>query len=124
VPRKLQATPADGVTPARPAEPPVRVRWSRVGLPLAVARNSRRLVWMLSVSPGPSGQPAGPGRPWVGEADQLDRLWDAVRDARSDCHHVSMRRQALRALRDTIGPAAYFWGALPHVPLWRFARLD
>ena len=59
------------------------------------------------------------------EADQLYRVWDAVRDARSECYYVSVRRQALLTLQSALGPAAYFQGALPpHVPVWRFARRD
>jgi hypothetical protein len=59
------------------------------------------------------------------EADQLYRIWDLVRDASSDFYYVSVRRQALAALRDAIGPGDYYRGVLPpHVPVWRFARRD
>lgn len=59
------------------------------------------------------------------EVDQLYRVWDLVRDARSDCYYVSVRRHALLALRQTLGPAEYYRGQLPpHVPVWRFSRVD
>jgi hypothetical protein len=59
------------------------------------------------------------------EVEQLYRVWDLVRDARSDCYYVSARRQALRALREALGPEDYYKGVLPpHVPVWRFDRRD
>ncbi len=72
------------------------------------------------------------GTPWpeavretLRETDQLYDVWDVVRDARSECYYVTVRRQALKALRDKIGPAAYASAALPpHVPVWRFSRAD
>jgi len=61
----------------------------------------------------------------VQEADRLYQVWDTVRDARCDYYYVTVRRQALKRLRDTIGPEAYYGGRLPpHVPLWRFQRID
>ncbi|MBA4067879.1 MAG: hypothetical protein C0501_30095 [Isosphaera sp.] len=58
----------------------------------------------------------------VRETDRLYRLWDAVREAGSDCHYVTYRRLALKKLRDGIGAEAYQVGDLPPcVPLWRFA---
>jgi len=54
------------------------------------------------------------------EADQLYRVWDAVRDAKCEFYYVSARRQALRKLRDTLGDDAYARGELPpNVPVWR-----
>ena len=59
------------------------------------------------------------------EVDRLYQIWDLVRDARCDYYYVTVRRQALKKLRETIQPGAYNDGALPpHVPLWRFVRLD
>jgi hypothetical protein len=59
------------------------------------------------------------------EADQLYRVWDAVRDARSEFYYVCVRREALAKLRQVLGPDAYARGVLPpHVPLWRFERRD
>jgi hypothetical protein len=69
------------------------------------------------------------GSPWpqevraaLRETDELYRVWDAVRDARSEGYYVTVRRAALRALREALGPDAYACGALPpHVPVWRFS---
>jgi hypothetical protein len=59
------------------------------------------------------------------EVDRLYVIWDLVRDARCDIYYVSVRRQALRKLREAIGADAYYSGNLPpHVPIWRFARID
>ena len=56
----------------------------------------------------------------VCEADQLYRVWDAVRDARCDFYYVTARRQALHKLRNAIGDDAYACGALPpNIPVWR-----
>jgi hypothetical protein len=61
----------------------------------------------------------------VQEADRLYQVWDTVRDARCDYYYVTVRRQALQKLREAIGPQAYYSGCLPpHVPVWRFARID
>jgi hypothetical protein len=59
------------------------------------------------------------------ETDRLYHIWDTVRDARCDYYYVTVRRQALKKLRDTVGEQAYCDGRLPpHVPVWRFARAD
>ncbi|MFO0927059.1 MAG: hypothetical protein U0736_08450 [Gemmataceae bacterium] len=59
------------------------------------------------------------------EADELYRLWDLVRDARSECYYVSVRRGALLALRQALGDVDYHRGVMPpHVPVWRFERRD
>jgi hypothetical protein len=61
----------------------------------------------------------------VQEADRLYQVWDNVRDARCDYYYVTVRRHALKKLRDAIGPEAYYAGTLPpHVPVWRFQRID
>jgi hypothetical protein len=61
----------------------------------------------------------------VQEADRLYQIWDNVRDARCDYYYVTVRRHALQKLRDAIGPEAYYAGTLPpHVPVWRFQRID
>jgi hypothetical protein len=61
----------------------------------------------------------------VHETDELYRIWDAVRDARSDCYYVTVRRQALLLLREALGQEDYYRGVLPpHVPVWRFSRID
>jgi hypothetical protein len=59
------------------------------------------------------------------EADRLYQVWDTVRDTRCDYYYVTVRRQALKKLRATIGDQAYYSGCLPpHVPVWRFGRID
>jgi hypothetical protein len=59
------------------------------------------------------------------ETDQLYRLWDLVRDARSECYYISVRRAALLALKRTLGPDDYNRGVMPpHVPVWRFRKQD
>ncbi len=55
------------------------------------------------------------------ETDRLYKVWDAVRDARCEFYYVTVRRQALKRLRDTLGETAYTAAELPpHVPAWRF----
>ena len=59
------------------------------------------------------------------EADRLYQIWDTVRDARCDYYYVTVRRQALKKLKETVGDQAYYSGVLPpHVPVWRFARIE
>jgi hypothetical protein len=59
------------------------------------------------------------------ETERLFQVWDTVRDARCDYYYVTVRRTALKKLREAIGPQAYYSGTLPpHVPTWRFARID
>jgi hypothetical protein len=64
-------------------------------------------------------------REMLQEVDRLYTIWDTVRDARCDYYYVTVRRQALKKLREMVGEDAYCSGALPpHVPVWRFARID
>ena len=57
----------------------------------------------------------------VMETDRLYKVWDAVRDARCDFYYVTVRRAALKKLKDAIGEEAYLLGRLPpNVPTWRF----
>jgi hypothetical protein len=71
-------------------------------------------------------QPLEPDRTWqfreaLRETDWLYQVWDAVRDARCEFYYVTVRRQALKRLRDLVGPDAYYNGELPpYVPVWRF----
>lgn len=61
----------------------------------------------------------------VQEADCLYQIWDTARDARCDYYYITVRRQALKKLREMVGFEAYSSGCLPpHVPVWRFCRLD
>ncbi len=58
----------------------------------------------------------------VRETDRLYCVWDSVRDARCDFYYVTVRRHALKKLRDSLGEDAYNVGDLPPVvPTWRFA---
>jgi hypothetical protein len=55
------------------------------------------------------------------ETEQLYQIWDTVRDARCEYYYVTVRRQALKRLREQLGPQHYYSGQLPpHVPVWRF----
>ena len=55
------------------------------------------------------------------ETDTLYRVWDAVRDAKCEFYYITMRRQALKKVRNMIGAEAYYTGNLPpHIPTWRF----
>jgi len=55
------------------------------------------------------------------ETDSLYHIWDAVRDARCDYYYVTVRRQALKRLKELLGDDEYRTGTLPpYVPLWRF----
>jgi hypothetical protein len=59
------------------------------------------------------------------EADRLYQIWDLVRDSRCDYYYVTVRRQALKKVKETVGDAAYYNGTMPpHVPVWRFAKVD
>jgi hypothetical protein len=58
----------------------------------------------------------------IQETDRLYRQWDAVRDAQTDFYYVTVRRTALKKLRDAIGTDAFTAGRMPpYVPEWRFA---
>lgn len=59
------------------------------------------------------------------ETDRLYQIWDSVRDARCDFYYVTVRRQALKRLRNLIGAEAYHTGELPpYVPVWRFQEIQ
>ena len=59
------------------------------------------------------------------EVDHLYQVWDTVRDARCEYYYITVRRQALKRLRDMIGEDSYYKAELPpHVPVWRFQSLD
>jgi hypothetical protein len=61
----------------------------------------------------------------LAEIDHLYQVWDLVRDARCEYYYVTVRRQALKKLRDLVGEEAYLNGSLPpHVPVWRFAKAE
>lgn len=57
----------------------------------------------------------------IEETDYLYAIWDRVRDASCDYYYVTVRRAALKKLREAIGYSAYCNGCLPpHIPIWRF----
>jgi len=59
------------------------------------------------------------------ETDHLYYIWDTVRDARCEYYYVTVRRQALKRLRDLVGDEAYAATRMPpHVPIWRFQEID
>jgi hypothetical protein len=59
------------------------------------------------------------------ETDQLYDVWDTLSDARCEYYYVAYRRQALKKLREMLGPDAYYRGQLPPpVPVWRFREIE
>jgi hypothetical protein len=59
------------------------------------------------------------------ETDHLYQVWDNVRDARCEYYYVTVRRQALKKLREMIGEDAYYTGQMPPpVPIWRFREVE
>lgn len=61
----------------------------------------------------------------VQETDRLYQVWDTVRDARCEYYYVTVRRTALKRLREMLGDEDYYAAKLPpHVPVWRFKRID
>ena len=74
-------------------------------------------------------QPLEPDRAWdyrqaLKETDLLYQVWDAVRDARCEYYYVTVRRQALKRLKNLVGETAYYRAELPpHVPVWRFQEV-
>jgi hypothetical protein len=60
----------------------------------------------------------------IHETDRLYAVWDAVRDARCEFYYITVRRQALKKLKDLLGEDSYAAGRLPpNVPTWRFNEL-
>jgi hypothetical protein len=59
------------------------------------------------------------------ETDWLYQVWDSVRDARCEYYYITVRRQALKRLKQMVGPEAYDTADLPpYVPLWRFQEMN
>jgi hypothetical protein len=59
------------------------------------------------------------------DADLLYQAWDCLRDARCEFYYVTVRRQALKRVREMVGDEAYYKGVLPPcVPVWRFRVSD
>ena len=58
------------------------------------------------------------------QTDQLYQVWDTVRDASCEYYYVTVRRQALKRLREMIGEEHYYAGQLPYyVPTWYFEEI-
>src|SRR5579871_3239580 len=61
----------------------------------------------------------------VEETDHLYQVWDKVRDARCPYYYVTVRRDALKRLRELVGEDSYYSGNLPPcVPLWHFQEAN
>jgi hypothetical protein len=59
------------------------------------------------------------------ETDRLYQAWDQLREARTDYYFVTLKRQALKRLRELVGVEAYYSGVMPpYVPIWRFQAMD
>lgn len=55
----------------------------------------------------------------------LYEVLDCARDTKTDYYYLTIRRTALKKLRELIGSHAYYAGCLPPpVPVWRFRRID
>lgn len=62
---------------------------------------------------------------WIAENRKLKYTWELVKYSTQDYHDLSKRRLALKHLRHTLGDDAYYRGQLPpHVPVWRFQRIN
>jgi hypothetical protein len=58
------------------------------------------------------------------ETDYLYNVWDKVQDSHCQYYYVTVRREALKDLRNMIGEDAYYAGELPpYVPIWRFQNI-
>jgi hypothetical protein len=58
------------------------------------------------------------------ETETLYQIWDTVRDAKCEYYYVTVRRQALKRLRDLLGPKDYYAGQMPPtLPTWRFVTI-
>lgn len=61
----------------------------------------------------------------IQEIDHLYHVYDTVRDARCEYYYVTVRRQALKRLRDLLGEEDYYRAKLPpHVPVWRCQAIN
>jgi hypothetical protein len=59
------------------------------------------------------------------EADELYDIWNTLKEARTEYYYITVRRAALKRLRDLLGEDAYQGAILPpHVPIWRFQEVD
>jgi hypothetical protein len=63
-------------------------------------------------------------REWIKENNRLYAVWDKIRDVKCEFYYVTVRRDAMRDLREMLGEED-FWGRHwpPTVPIWRFADI-
>lgn len=55
------------------------------------------------------------------ETDRLYHIYDLIRDAKCDFYYVTVRRTALKKLREALGMKDFYQGSLPPiVPTWYF----
>lgn len=57
----------------------------------------------------------------IKETDRLYRIWDLVRDAKCDYYYTTVRRSALKQLKEQLGDDYATATLPPNVPTWRFA---
>jgi hypothetical protein len=61
----------------------------------------------------------------IRETEKLYKMWDAMRDAKCEFHYVTVRRLALKKLKEMVGPEIYLTGEVPpYVPDWRFIAIQ
>lgn len=57
------------------------------------------------------------------ENEHLHGVWETVRAAGCEYYYITVRRKALKDLRELIGPRDFYTGNLPpNVPMWRIER--
>jgi hypothetical protein len=60
----------------------------------------------------------------IRETEKLYKIWDAMRDAKCEHHYITVRRLALKKLKEMVGPEIYLTGeSPPYVPDWRFTAV-
>jgi hypothetical protein len=60
----------------------------------------------------------------IQETAKLYQIWDTVKDTKIEYYYITVRRQALKKLREELGDEAYYLRVLPPpVPLWRFQSI-
>lgn len=63
--------------------------------------------------------------PAIAETDELYDVWDTLRDARCDSYYITVRREALKKLKNRLGTEMYYQRMMPPwVPVWRFTPID
>ncbi len=57
------------------------------------------------------------------ETDQLYQVWDTIRDAECEYYYVTVRRQALKLLKELVGDESFYSGRMPpNVPVWHIGN--